>query len=448
VLGSATPTSINLAVSDAYYFGESGASYAGHTVAGAGDVNGDGYADMLIGAYGYASFVGRVYLVLGGIPLWSGNLSSAIKYTGQSGEYVGSAVAGGGDFNGDGYADMLIGAMGVDSSAGRVYVVAGRPTLSDRTLGLSGSPYVNGYNGEYAGDYAGSTVAAVGDVNGDGYADFLAGAYGYGFDGVGRAYLVLGHPILPSSTPATSLGSLGAGTGAIYDGESTYNYAGAGVGGGGDINGDGYSDMLVGAYGYSNYTGRAYLLYSDVNSATAARYRARTRMANPPPIEVGESGVTADYWSAGAGSIYVTRYYRSTCNEEIATNGLLWRVDSEVGNDYPAVDLSFKYNNTQIAGMVEADLKVWYRSRPCAEWTELDSSVDTAFNRVLGRAVTDPHLEFTIASTRPSPTLVRVTEAEVSADRLDAQNLGVVLALGLAAGALAWERRRSRRVGK
>lgn len=447
VLGSATPASKHLGDAGTYYYyGEGGGSYAGQTVAGAGDVNGDGYADMLIGAYGYASFVGRVYVVLGGSTLWSGDLSSApVKYTGQAGEYVGSAVAGGGDFNGDGYADMLIGAMNVNSSAGRVYVVAGRPTLSDRVLGLSGPPYVIGYNGEYAGDYAGSTVAAAGDVNADGYADFLVGADGYGTN-AGRAYLVLGRPILPSTTSATSLGSLGAGTGAIYDSEGDYNYAGMGVGGGGDVNGDGYSDLLVGAYGYASNTGRAYLLYSDFNAATAARYRARTLLADPPPIEVGESGVTADYIEAGAGSIYVTRQYQSTCNQEIATNGLLWRVDNEAGDAYAHVELSFKYNDTQIAGMTEADLKLWGRGRPCGEWQEFESDVDTALNRVVGRPIYDPHLEFTLATSRPSPTLVRVTEAEVSADRLNAQDIGVLLALGLAAGALAWERRRSRKV--
>jgi hypothetical protein len=398
VLGSATPTSGNLS-SAIRYTGEAADDRAGESVAGAGDVNGDGYADLLVGAKGYSSNTGRAYLVLGSATPSSGSLSSAIKYTGQgASNYAGRSVAGAGDVNGDGYADLLIGADGYNSNAGRAYLVLGNSSPSSIGLGSADAKY----DGENTNDYAGENVAGAGDVNSDGYADLLVGAKGYNTR-TGRAYLLLG-----SANPSCST-NLGNCADAKYDGESTDDYAGESMAGG-DVNGDGYSDLLISADRFSTNSGKTYLLFSDYNSATAARYRAmqKTTMA---PVEVGFSDVTVDYTSgAETGSVYVTRHYRNTCSTNLASNGLVWTVDSMRGSSAQAT-FTFKYNNTQIAGWTESNLKLWYRERPCQDWTEdTGATLDTTHNRITGSAVTDPHREYTIAPTQPSTTAVRIRD--------------------------------------
>jgi hypothetical protein len=404
VLGSSSPSSIGLGSADAIYTGQGVSNYAGSSVAGAGDVNGDGYDDVLIGAPYYDDggnqYAGRAYLVLGSSSPSSIGLGSAnATYIGESGSnFAGDSVAGAGDVNGDGYADLLIGAYGYSSDIGRAYLVLGYKTVS--SIGLGDADAI--YTGEDTDNYAGNGVAGAGDVNGDGYADLLIGADGYS-SYTGRAYLVLG-----SSSPSSiGLGSAGA----IYTGEGQTHHAGKGLAGAGDVNGDGYSDLLVGAYGYGGSRGRTYLLLSDYDSATAARYRARQKADVMPPVEVGTTGVTVDYTSnAQLGFVYVTRHFRNTCSTNFATNGLLWTVDSMRGSTAEA-QFTFKYNNTQIVGWSEGDLKLWYRNRPCQDWTEdIGATLDTDTNRITSSVVTDAHREYTISSSEPDGTAVTLRD--------------------------------------
>jgi hypothetical protein len=129
------------------------------------------------------------------------------------------------------------------------------------------------------------------------------------------------------------------------------------------------------------------------------------------PVEVGFSDVTVDYTSdAETDSVYVTRHYRNTCSTNLASNGLVWTVDSMRGSSAQAT-FTFKYNNTQIAGWTESNLKLWYREHPCQDWTEdTGATLDTTHNRITGSAVTDPHREYTIAPTQPSTTAVRIRD--------------------------------------
>ncbi len=214
-------------------------------------MNGDGYADLIVGAVGYITSTGRAY-VYHGSP--SGlSASPAFSATGAAtADAFGFAVAGAGDVNGDGYADVIVGSGGYINNTGRAYVYHGSPG------GLSASPAFTA-TGEGPDDFFGAAVAGAGDVNGDGYADVIVGAYGYS-SGTGRAYVYHGSPSGLSASPAFSA-----------TGAATNNSFGAAVAGTGDVNGDGYADLIVGADGYDNDTGRAYAFHGGGGRPVLAR---------------------------------------------------------------------------------------------------------------------------------------------------------------------------------
>jgi hypothetical protein len=156
------------------------------------DVNGDGYADVVIGASSYQNSTGRVYVYLGsasGLPA-----SPSLTLTGPAGASVqefGSSVSGAGDVNGDGYGDVVVSA----SSTGVAYLYLGSAT------GLSGvSPLQVGPG---AGRML-TLAAGAGDVNGDGYADIIGSWIAAG-GGTGSAYLFAGSAAGVSIAPPTLL---------------------------------------------------------------------------------------------------------------------------------------------------------------------------------------------------------------------------------------------------
>ena len=245
----------------------------GYSVAGAGDVNGDGYTDALIGAYNYsngASSEGRVYLYLGAstglstTPLWTAESN-------QAGAWFGYSVAGAGDLNGDGFSDIIVGAPLYDNgevTEGRVYVYLGSAS------GPSEAPSWT-VESNQAGAWLGVSVASAGDVNGDGYSDIIIGAsfYDNGEADEGRAYLYLGS-------------SIGVSSSAEWIGESQQASAeyGLSVSSAGDVNKDGYSDVIIGAQSYdngSNDQGMAYLyLGSSMGLSSSATWTAESDQAN------------------------------------------------------------------------------------------------------------------------------------------------------------------------
>jgi hypothetical protein len=228
------------------YSGQTGAllytftgAAAGHefggSVSGAGDVNNDGYADLIVGARSSDGTAGRAYVYSG----QSGGL--LYTFAGEGAEnWFGYSVSGAGDVNGDGYAELVVGAFGNDaggSNAGRVYVYSGQ----------SGALLYT-FTGEAANDWFGISVSGAGDVNNDGYADLIVGAIynDAGGSDAGRAYVYSGQ------------------TGALlytFTGEAAEDWFGCSVSGAGDVNNDGYADLSVGApfndAGGSN-AGRAY----------------------------------------------------------------------------------------------------------------------------------------------------------------------------------------------
>ena len=214
---------------------EGNQAYASHgtTVAGAGDVNGDGYGDVLVGAatWGGAGPYGRVSLYLGSV---SGLATTAAwaKDGDSSGNLFGQALAGAGDLNGDGYDDVVVGSFS-SHAAGRVSVYFG----SAAGLSITESWGTDGIPG--AG--FGRSVAGAGDVNGDGFDDLIVGAHAYSNGQVneGAAYLFLGSAAGPAAGAAWSVES-----------DSEFSLFGITVAGAGDVDADGFDDVIVGAPHY------------------------------------------------------------------------------------------------------------------------------------------------------------------------------------------------------
>lgn len=204
-----------------------GAIYA---TAAAGDLDGDGLGDVVLGSYGAWGGSGRVYVLPGPI-LGEIDMSAGVIYTGEAGDYAGISLDGGDDLTGDGVPDVVVGAFGTSGSRGRVYVLAGPAStggdLQDQHAVIEG---------ENSQDYAGGGVAVVGDVNGDGDDDLIVGAQGGGSADRGRVYLLHG--------PAASGGLADAD--ATWDGEVEGDQLGRSVDGPGDVDGDGYAELLTG----------------------------------------------------------------------------------------------------------------------------------------------------------------------------------------------------------
>ncbi len=233
-----------------------------------GDINGDGIPDLIIGAPGYNSNTGTVYVVFGTkrgfpdpLPLASLNGTNGFRIDGvAAGDYTGWSVASG-DVNGDGIGDVIIGAKGARSNKGSIFVVIGiRQTPWPSTLALSTLVGSNGFraDGVVANGHVGWSVAA-GDVNGDGYADVVIGAP-HGNANTGNVYTVFG-----AASYSGALYTLDATVGSgLIDSLATKGFQVNPLGtddmlgiavSTGDTNGDGYNDEVIGHSGYLSNIG-------------------------------------------------------------------------------------------------------------------------------------------------------------------------------------------------
>ncbi|MBI2339567.1 MAG: FG-GAP repeat protein [Deltaproteobacteria bacterium] len=257
---------IDLSTADAKLTGEAVGDYAGIAISGAGDVDGDGVDDLLVGAYGEdsgGSLAGAAYLVLGPVSGTQSLSAADAKLMGEAaGDYAGWAVSGAGDLNNDGYDDLLVGTYYNDAGgtdAGAAYLVLG-PVSGTQSLSAADAKLT----GEAADDHAGWSVSNVGDINLDSYDDFSIGAMyeDSGATNAGAAYLVLG----PVSSGTSSLSTADA----KLTGEAADDDAGWSVSGAGDLNNDGYNDLLVGTYGEDSggsNAGAAYLVLGPVSGS-------------------------------------------------------------------------------------------------------------------------------------------------------------------------------------
>ena len=251
---------------------------SGYSISGAGDVNGDGFDDLIIGARGAdpnGTSSGESYVVFGSDAGFDAafELSSLDGRNGfvlngiDSFDSSGYSVSGAGDVNGDGFDDLIIGARGADPNgdfSGQSYVVFGSDAGFDAALELSSLDGHNGFalNGIDADDESPSSVSGAGDVNGDGFDDLIVGVYMA--DPSGESYVVFGSNA--GFDAAIELSSLDGSNGFILNGIDSFDNSGFSVSGAGDVNGDGFDDLIIGAprgnsNGYSS--GESYVMFGS-----------------------------------------------------------------------------------------------------------------------------------------------------------------------------------------
>jgi N-acetylneuraminic acid mutarotase len=266
-------TDFDLALADASFLGEAVEDRIGRSATGVGDTNGDGYEDFLIGAKGSdyaAKDAGQNYLFLGRAteddpnydssrPWWGNDYSVSgadASFVGEAaGDETGRRVAWAGDVNGDGLDDMLMQSALNDHSyldAGITYVVLGRKE-ADWGMHFSLTNADASFVGENKRDQSGRRMSGAGDVNNDGYDDFITGAPhnedGSEYQGIaaGKSYLIYGRPeadwgrYVPLSRADV-----------ILVGKPEIGFAGYDNAWLNDFNGDGIDDYLVAAYGGRN----------------------------------------------------------------------------------------------------------------------------------------------------------------------------------------------------
>jgi hypothetical protein len=251
-----------LSAASASFIGEDSLDYAGWSVASGGDVNNDGFDDILIGADNDeegGSGAGQTYLILGSASGWAMDTSveqaATASFLGESsGDGAGRSVAFAGDVNNDGFDDILIGANRRVGSSGETYLVLGKAGGWAMNTSLAGADA--SFAGEAADDWSGVWVSSAGDVNNDGFDDFLIGAYLNDEAGTnaGQTYLVLG------KTSGWAMDTPLANADASFLGETSGDGSSKAVARAGDVNDDGFDDILIGATGRLSSRGETYLI--------------------------------------------------------------------------------------------------------------------------------------------------------------------------------------------
>jgi len=260
--------SFDLANADASFVGESAGDESGHALGAGGDVNGDGFDDLLISAplnQETGEDDGQIYLIFGKASGWQLNTSLADADASFLGEVMsdraGNSIDIIEDVNGDNYDDILIADKWNDEyeiNGGKIYLIFGR--ASGWKMDISLSSCNASYKGINANDHAGFSISGLGDVNGDTFGDFLIGAYLNDELGTsaGQSYLIFGKELGWSTDVNLTNADV------TFNGEYQYDASGTVVSGVGDLNGDTYKDFMIGAPGNDesqSSAGQAYIIF-------------------------------------------------------------------------------------------------------------------------------------------------------------------------------------------
>ncbi|MDQ1680450.1 MAG: hypothetical protein QOI42_1309, partial [Frankiaceae bacterium] len=298
VFGKASSDPVDLASLGSGGFRIDGAAAndgVGTAVAGAGDVNGDGRSDVIVGAtFAAPTGAGAAYVVFGK----SGSSTVSLAALGAGGYAIlgpannanfGNAVAGGHDVNGDHVPDTIVGASG-SNQAFVVFGKASSAAVDTAALGAQGYRVFNG------GNETGNSVGLTGDMNGDGLGEAIVAARFAGNNGrtsSGSVYAVFGH----SGTSAVDLGALASG-GFRVDGAVNQAQTGRSVFDAGDFNDDGRADFIVGSLGTENLgrtgSGSASVIFGKASASSID-------LLSPGTAAIRGDGAASDLVGRGVG---------------------------------------------------------------------------------------------------------------------------------------------------
>jgi hypothetical protein len=244
------------------------------------DINGDGYADLLVDAYwgGAVTAAGKLYIFYGtadGIVTCdiSAGCTPGASLAGATNDNMGISNAVAGDVNGDGYADIIVGApQRTGTRTGTAYVFAGGTTLTGTLATTQALATISNAAGN---DDLGNSVAGAGDMNNDGYDDVVIGAPKAN-GGTGRAFVFLGGPSFTGTLDVASASQ-------TVTGQALDSMA-AMVDGAGDVNGDGFDDMIL-----STGHAMAYVFYGAATLTAARNASAADSIITGPNNSFGRS---------------------------------------------------------------------------------------------------------------------------------------------------------------
>ena len=209
-------------------------SYFGRSMSSAGDFNNDGYSDIIVGT----PYKSRAHIYLGGIEM---DTVEDLKFSDWGN--LGNAVSSAGDVNNDGFDDVIIS----NEAKNKAIIYFGnniQDTIAD--VILTGETNVNSY---------GTSVSSAGDLNKDGFSDVMVSTYSYNVSR-GRVYIYFGGVNMDTTADK------------IITGKDEYDYFGVGMSPAGDVNNDGYSDILISSFGNNSLTGRSYIFYGGASMDT------------------------------------------------------------------------------------------------------------------------------------------------------------------------------------
>jgi FG-GAP repeat protein len=424
--------------------GDDGMDLLGKAVT-SGDVNGDGFDDVIIGADlatpSGGSRAGEVVIVYGSASLPTavidldftpGSNGETRIYGDDENDYLGRCLACG-DVNGDGLDDVVISANYADApgrvDSGEVVVIYGSASLpSTAVIDLNSTPGSNGETrilGDDADDGLGDSVAC-GDINSDGFDDLIMAAQDAdppAGSEAGEVVVIYGSASLPSSSQI-DLGSVSGDV--LVQADNQGDWLGSGLATGGDINRDGFPEFAVSAddgdnpsLGADNDSGVAYVICGDgvAPSASVSRFTRTGDGAGGdvvPPDDFGP-GVrcvidfsdddSADNGSGGASqtTVALTRSTGGVVNlsplSGVASS--VWEITTD-RTGWTSADVTLRYTDAEVAGipgLVEDDLVIFKAPTLTGPWAQVTTSVDTARNEVTAAVSSFSHFAIVDGNT-------------------------------------------------
>jgi methyl coenzyme M reductase gamma subunit len=333
--------------------GAAASEYSGISVSSAGDINSDGISDLIIGANGAdpsgRQDAGSSYIIYGkaggyNAPIDLASLSNTQGFRidgAAASDNSGRSVSSAGDTNNDGISDLIIGAHYASplgrTNAGSIYVIYGKAGGYDAPIDLASLSNTQGFriNGAAAGDQSGYSVSSAGDINSDGISDLIIGAEyadSAGRTGAGSSYIIYGKA--GGYNAPIDLASLSNTQGFKVNGAAAGDTSGHSVSSAGDINNDGISDLIVGAYYADPYgrfdAGSSYVIYGR---SAASPSPSASPSASPSSSPSPSPSASPSYSSASTHNVpwYSPANWLSSLRE-------WWNTQEDIDTNLPYVN--------------------------------------------------------------------------------------------------------------